>query len=439
MVFNDDEDEEASDIYISPPEPNVLTDEDSADEDDGGLIDNLSRRQLLADAEIRVHGDGGPALDSEDHEDLLKTLKGKKYTNRTWIDGDITKSSDFPKPDYSEFRNMSPTDLFELFFDEYMMLHILEESKKYALFLNCPDPNVTVEELRCFLAILVVSGYNILPGKRFYWDSGDDMSNDMVKEAMRRDRFVQIMRFMHCADNTRMDPKDKMWKLRPIISKLQESFLKYYKLTEHMNYDESMIKYFGRHNCKQFIRGKPIRFGYKVWCLNSENSYLVNFDIYQGKTPQPNEPYESAFGKAAAPLIAMLDKLPQKKLRYQIYVDNLFTSFNLLVYLKERGFGVTGTIRENRIPKDFPFDKKTMTKKNRGNLAAKINKEDGIMLMRWMDNAVVTIASTSYGIDPIQQVKRYSQAEKKLYRFHVHMQLECIINIWVEPIEWMKI
>nr|CAI5831570.1 unnamed protein product [Callosobruchus analis] len=247
------------------------------------------------------------------------------------------------------------------------------------------------------------------------------------------------MRFMHCADNTRMDPKDKMWKLRPIISKLQESFLKYYKLTEHMNYDESMIKYFGRHNCKQFIRGKPIRFGYKVWCLNSENSYLVNFDIYQGKTPQPNEPYESAFGKAAAPLIAMLDKLPQKKLRYQIYVDNLFTSFNLLVYLKERGFGVTGTIRENRIPKDFPFDKKTMTKKNRGNLAAKINKEDGIMLMRWMDNAVVTIASTSYGIDPIQQVKRYSQAEKKLYRFHVHMQLECIINIWVEPIEWMKI
>lgn len=182
-----------------------------------------------------------------------------------------------------------------------------------------------------------------------------------------------------------------------------------------MNYDESMVKYYGRHHCKQFIRGKPIRFGYKVWCLNSENSYLVNFDIYQGKSPSSNNDYEAAFGKAAAPLVWMLDSLPEKKLPYQIYVDNLFTGFNLLVYLKERGYGVTGTVRENRIPKDFPVtDKKAMSKKNRGHLVSKIDKEDGIMLTRWMDNAVVTMASTSFGVNPIQQVKRYSQAEKKI-------------------------
>ncbi|CAH1968148.1 unnamed protein product [Acanthoscelides obtectus] len=431
MIFNDDEDE-VPDIYISPSEPNVLTDEDSADEDDGGLIDDLSGRQLLSDAEIHVRGVDQPTgadLEEEDvvddsqplselgieaHEELLRTLKGRKYDKRTWLDGDMTKSSHFPAPDFSEFRDMSPAGLFELFFDEGMMLYILEETKKYALFSTCPDPQVTMEELRCFLAILIVSGYNILPGKRFYWDSGEDMSNGMIKEAMRRDRFIQIMRFVHCADNTKMDPQDKMWKLRPIITRLQESFLKYYRPTEHMNYDESMIKYFGRHNRKQFIRGKPIRFGYKVWCLNSENSYLVNFDIYQGKSPRPNEPYEAAFGKAAAPLVVMLDKLPTRNLPYQLYVDNLFTSFNLLVYLKERGYGVTGTIRENRVPKDFPLEKKSMTKANRGTLVAKIDKEDGIILMRWIDNAVVTVASTSYGMNPIQQVKRYSQTEKKI-------------------------
>ena len=33
-------------IYIEPPEATVLTDEDSADEDTGGLIDNLTGRQL---------------------------------------------------------------------------------------------------------------------------------------------------------------------------------------------------------------------------------------------------------------------------------------------------------------------------------------------------------------------------------------------------------
>ena len=28
--------------------------------------------------------------------------------------------------------------------------------------------------------------------------------------------------------------------------------------------DETMVSYFGRHSAKQFIRGKPVRFGYKV-------------------------------------------------------------------------------------------------------------------------------------------------------------------------------
>ncbi len=31
--------------------------------------------------------------------------------------------------------------------------------------------------------------------------------------------------------------------------------------------DEVMIPYFGRHSSKQFIHGKPIQYGYKVWAL----------------------------------------------------------------------------------------------------------------------------------------------------------------------------
>ncbi|XP_050301080.1 uncharacterized protein LOC126739435 [Anthonomus grandis grandis] len=52
MVYNDDLD---GDIYIEPPEPNVDTDEDSADEDDGRLVDNLTARQLRAPAEMRLY------------------------------------------------------------------------------------------------------------------------------------------------------------------------------------------------------------------------------------------------------------------------------------------------------------------------------------------------------------------------------------------------
>ncbi|KAJ8928822.1 hypothetical protein NQ314_018568 [Rhamnusium bicolor] len=104
-----------------------------------------------------------------------------------------------------------------------------------------------------------------------------------------------------------------------------------------------MIKYFS----KQFIKSKSIRFGYKMWCLNTTSGYLVNFDLYQGHNPTGNRNYEEKFGK-----IYMIDEFPLqiKNLPYNFYFDNLFTGLNLLHHLKERGYHETGTIRENRIP-----------------------------------------------------------------------------------------
>lgn len=97
---------------------------------------------------------------------------------------------------------------------------------------------------------------------------------------MRRDRFFQIIKFIHCVDNNEINTGDKVWKLRNLMKKLQTHRIDNFVPVQNINYDESMIKYFGRHSCKQFIRGKPIRFGYKMWCLNSTNGYLINFDIY---------------------------------------------------------------------------------------------------------------------------------------------------------------
>lgn len=42
-------------VYIKPNNTGVLTDEDSADEDVIGLIDNLSGRQLTGNAEAILH------------------------------------------------------------------------------------------------------------------------------------------------------------------------------------------------------------------------------------------------------------------------------------------------------------------------------------------------------------------------------------------------
>ncbi|KAJ8939694.1 hypothetical protein NQ318_011741 [Aromia moschata] len=73
-------------------------------------------------------------------------------------------------------------------------------------------------------------------------------------------------------------------------------------------------------------------------------------------------------------------------------------------------------MRENRVPKSCTLPKKGQVAKTkkRGDIVSNIDKEDGIILVKWMDNKVVAVASTCHCVNPTIQLKRYSQAEKKI-------------------------
>lgn len=103
-------------------------------------------------------------------------------------------------------------------------------------------------------------------------------------------------------DNTTINMNYKPYKLRPMIELLKTKFLKYFIPHEHLCFDAAMIKYYGRHGCKQFIREKPIRFRYKVWFLNTDFGYLVDFEICGSKSLKERTAYEKSFGKAVATL-----------------------------------------------------------------------------------------------------------------------------------------
>lgn len=83
-----------------------------------------------------------------------------------------------------------------------------------------------------------------------------------------------------------------MWKyakLRPLIEKLSENYLRYAPTEELYSVDESMCEYFGRHGCKQCLRGKPIRFGFKIWSGCTTLGYVLWFEPYQGKNSKKND------------------------------------------------------------------------------------------------------------------------------------------------------
>ena len=73
-----------------------------------------------------------------------------------------------------------------------------------------------------------------------------------------KSKFEGILSCLHYADNGQSD-NDKYYKVRPIFKNINKQAAKYSSLINYFSVDESMIPYFGRHNTKQFIRGKPIR------------------------------------------------------------------------------------------------------------------------------------------------------------------------------------
>ena len=117
-----------------------------------------------------------------------------------------------------------------------------------------------------------------------------------------------------------------------------------------------------RHSVKQFIRGKPIRWGYKAWVAATRLGYVFSLDFYQGKYRGDKESeYRSRFGLGGEVVLDLVDILESeyKDRKFSMYFDNFFTSLKLLDELQARGHGATKTIRSNRVEKCPISNKKT--------------------------------------------------------------------------------
>lgn len=155
-------------ICIQAPEPAEISDEDSAEEDEGGLIDNMSERQLETTAHIimRKRDDAKEEGILENPEAASKKKKRKKQ-DFSWKKEDLfVSNSIFPNANYSSYRNLTPIQIFEKIIDDEVFELIINETRKYGVSKNYKDINLSVEELKVFFAILYLSGYNTVPSKR---------------------------------------------------------------------------------------------------------------------------------------------------------------------------------------------------------------------------------------------------------------------------------
>nr|CAD7194015.1 unnamed protein product [Timema douglasi] len=186
----------------------------------------------------------------------------------------------------------------------------------------------------------------------------EDIPEEYLENVNTPDNENKHFEILNICDNLTLDENDKFGKVRPLWLLLNKRWLHVFPKDANVSIDEAMAPYYGRRGAKQHIHGKPIRFGYKVWCLCSRLGYLVPGEPYQGASTENTHP---ELGVGGSVVIDLVDKSPHGQ--YSIYIDNLFTSVRLLEELKSKGHYCTVTIRSNRIEKASLEEAFTLKKK----------------------------------------------------------------------------
>ena len=234
--------------------------------------------------------------------------------------------------------------VFEQFLDSALVDYIVEETNRYA---NVDKADhlfsTNAVEIRTFIAILFFTGYHSVPQQDMYWSTSPDSEFAIVRKAMSRNRFRLLKKYLHLCNNHNVT-NDKSFKVKQFMELLNERFLRWSICQQNLSVDECMVPYFGRSTLKQFIRNKPIRFGFKNWCLCDSTGYCYRANFYVGKDETPGRQPLGTRVVNALVQSCVLDRNSSV-----LYMDNFFTSLSLLSSLADSGLRATGTIRRNRV------------------------------------------------------------------------------------------
>ena len=187
---------------------------------------------------------------------------------------------------------LEPIELFFKYLPQQYLSHVANMSSLYAQ-QKGSSLDVTWEEIGQFFGILLFSGYHTVPQENLYWCSAEDMSIPIIPSVMPRNHFKDIKRYFHLSDNNMLQKGDKLGKISPLYRELGKNLMQFGIFHKELSLNESMVPYYGHHPSKMFIKGKPIRFGYKIWMLCSSSGYPYAMQIYAGKEKNSTGPLGS--------------------------------------------------------------------------------------------------------------------------------------------------
>ena len=228
------------------------------------------------------------------------------------------------------------------------------------------EDNITLPELKAFLGLQLIFGLNPVKQYSIAFSSCTFLGNEGVRRTMSQKRFEKLCQYFHVSNrnnepNRTSEQYDPLFKIRPVMEQMLNSFPKYSSFTEHQTIDEFMVR------CKShlpyiiFNKSKPTRKGIQVFVRNdARTGYCQQFEFYLGaKMTKPSKRglYFDVVDRLAKPLYGSNAKL---------FFDNTYSSVFMAIHLQKNGVQSTGTLRAMRCYNPPIFKAKKKLKLKRG-------------------------------------------------------------------------
>ncbi|XP_027232578.1 piggyBac transposable element-derived protein 4 [Penaeus vannamei] len=287
----------------------------------------------------------------------------------------------------------TPLEIFSWFFTDDLLDLIVKETNWYAAaHPPCTSPKMrkwmptSREELQAYFGIRVIMGLAGRPSYYDYWSSSPVLRHELVAEVMTRDRFDQLtacLHFAHVEEGAPL-PEDRMWKLRPVVNALSNSFRSTFMPGQEITIDESLWKFHEKLDINTCNTSKRATFGLKVCKLCATTGpaagYTSCFKVYIGQD-------RGDIPSSTKAVLHLMETGGFLGLGYQLFVDAWYTSPSLFRILQARNTNAAGRAQLNRkfMPKDLSV---------RGKGDVDYCSSNGLLALQWKGRDTFTLLST---------------------------------------------
>lgn len=230
--------------------------------------------------------------------------------------------------------------------------------------------DVSAGDIKIVFAHLIAMGVTKKANIETYWSQNPIIRTPFFGEHMSRNRFQSIYWSMHLADDAGnppvylgVDPKtgkrkknvnhDSLLLVKPFLDMCNETFKAAYSPDRDIAYDEATCGFKGRIHFRQYNPSKPHKYHIKIYsCNESKSGYCLGFDVYTGEHHHlKHKNVATKFRNASLitkQVLSHLNEIGILDKGHRLYIDNWYSSVQLMRELYNRKTPATGTLRKNR-------------------------------------------------------------------------------------------